>query len=147
MSATNTFEDKILALLFTNTDLTNVGDAAGLQASASDGQFYFSLHTAALADTDSLQTTSEATYTSYARVGVARNSSQWTVLSGNVDNDNAITFPEATGGSNTITDFGLGFNASGGGELQIYGALTASLAVSNGITPQFNSGDLDISVD
>ncbi len=147
MSASNAFEDQLLSLIFTNVAATNIGDAAGLLPSASAGSFFIGLHTATIVDSDSLQTTSEATYTSYARVAVARSAAQWTVSSGNIDNDNAITFPAATGGSNTVTDFTIGQATSGGGGIQIFGALTASLAVSNGITPQFAAGALDISID
>ena len=147
MSATNTFEDGLLSLIFLNTDLADVGDAAGLQNSATAGSMFVSLHTATLSDTTANQSVSEAAYTSYARIGVARSGSGWTVTSGTVDNDAAITFPAATGGSETETDFGLGFAVSGATALHIFGALTASLAVSNGITPEFAAGALDISID
>ena len=146
MPATDLFEDDLLDLIFTNVDAPNVGDAAGLQNSATAGSLYISLHTATLADTHTAQTQDEAAYTSYARVAVARSVAGWTVAAGTVDNDAAITFPKATGGSETETDFGIGSDASGAGNLQIYGALTASLAVSNNITPEYAAGALDISV-
>ncbi len=146
MSATDLFEDDLLDLIFTNVAAPNVGDAGGLLPSAAPGSFHISLHTGTLIDSHTLQTQSEAAYTSYARVAVARGVAKWTVASGTIDNDDAITFPAATGGSETETDFGIGFAASGAGVLQIYGALTSSLAVSNGITPEFASGALDISV-
>lgn len=146
MPATDLFEDDLLDLIFTNVDAPNVGDAAGLQNSATAGSFYISLHTATLNDTHSAQTQDEAAYTSYARVAVARSTSGWTVASGTVDNDAAISFPAATGGSETETYFGIGSALSGAGNLQIYGALTASLAVSSGITPEFAAGALDISL-
>ena len=147
MSATNLFEDDLLDLIMTNVAAPNVGDASGLQPSAAAGNWHISLHTATLNDTHTVQTQSEAAYTSYARVAVVRSTAGWTVASGTADNDAAITFPQATGGSETETDVGLGFAASGAGVLQIYGALTASLAVSNGITPEFAAGALDVSLD
>lgn len=146
MSATDLFEDDLLDLIFTNVAAPNVGDAGGLQPSIAAGNFYISLHTATLADNHTVQTQSEAAYTSYARVSVARSTGGWTITSGTVDNDSAITYPAATGGSETETDFGIGSAASGAGNLQIFGALTSSLAVSNGITPEFAAGSLDISV-
>jgi hypothetical protein len=69
------------------------------------------------------------------------------VASGAVTNAAAIVFPEATSGTNTITHFGVGTGSSGAGYLLYSGALTASLAVSTGIEPQFAAGDLDISED
>ena len=147
MSATNLFEDDLLDLIFTNIAAPNVGDASGLQPSATAGSFYISLHTGNLADSDSAQTVNEAAYTSYARKAVARSTSAWTVAAGVVDNDTAITFPQATGGSETETYMGIGSALSGTGVLQMYGALTASLAVSSGITPEFAAGAFDISID
>lgn len=144
MTATNQFEDDLLDLIFTNVTAPNIGDATGI-AGGTAGSIQVSLHTATLSDTDTLSTASEAAYTSYARETVARSAAGWTVTAGTVDNDAAITFTTATGGSETETDFGLTL-ATTGNYLQIFGALTASLAVSNGITPEFAIGDLDISI-
>lgn len=146
MSATNAFETALLNLYFTNTDHANVGDAAGLQNSAAAGSFYISLHTADPTETGT-QTSSEATYTSYARVAVARSGAGWTVSGNNVSNAAAINFPACTGGTNTITHFGIGSDASGAGNLFFKGALSASLAVSSGITPSFAIGELDVNLD
>lgn len=149
MSATNAAAAANLSLIFENVDWANIGDAAGLQNSATAGSFYISLHTASPGETGN-QTTSEATYTGYARVAVARGTAQWTVTTAdpaNCSNDNAINFAECTGGSNTITHFGVGTDASGNGNLLFFGALTSSLAVSNGITPSFAAGELDINND
>jgi len=145
MTATDQFEDDLLDLIFTNVDAPNIGDAAGLQNSAAPGSAQISLHTGTLLDTHTLTTQTEAAYTSYARETVARSAAGWTVAAGTVDNDAAITFTTATGGSETETDFGITLQATGD-YLQIFGALTSSLAVSNGITPEFAIGDLDISI-
>jgi hypothetical protein len=144
MPATDVLETELLELLFENADFDNIGDAAGLTGSTAPGNLEISLHTGTLTDS-STQTTTEAAYTSYARVDVARAAAQWTATSGTTTNDNAITFPQATGGSETEVDFGIGSDVVAN-ELWIYGALTASLAVSNGITPEFAAGDLDVSV-
>jgi hypothetical protein len=148
MSATNLFEDDLLDLIFTNVDCPNVGDAAGLQNSAGAGSWHISLHTGnAISDTDTLQTASEAAYTNYARQAVARSVAGWTVASGNVDNDAAISFPQSASGPETETDVGLGFAISGAGVLQIWSSLVADLVVNSGITPEFAIGALDISLD
>lgn len=146
MSATNAFETALLTLYFNNTDHANVGDAAGVQNSATAGSFYISLHTADPGETGT-QTTSEATYTSYARVAVARSGAGWTVSGNNASNAAAVNFPACTGGTNTITHFGIGSDVSGAGNLFFKGALSASLAVSSGITPSFAIGDLDVNLD
>ena len=145
MSATNAFETNLLTLYFNNTDHANVGDAGGLQNSAAAGSFYVSLHTGDPGEAGS-QTTSEATYTSYARVAVARSGAGWTISGNNVSNAAAINFPAATGGSDTITHFGIGSDLAGAGNLFFKGALTSSRVISNGITPSFAIGELDVNL-
>lgn len=146
MSATNAFETDLLELIFTNTNIANVGDSTGLRGSSTAGSFYISLHTADPGETGA-QNTSEASYTSYARVAVARSGSGWTVSGNTVSNAAAINFPQATGGSSTVTHFGIGTDSSGAGNLLFSGSLTASLAVSNGITPSFAIGALTVTAD
>jgi hypothetical protein len=150
MSAfTNLAEDDFLDHFFTNTNFPNVGDAAGLQPSATAGSLFASLHLLdAVSDTTTLQTDNETTYTGYARVGVARSTAGWTVLTGTVDNDNLMQFGSMTaGGPVTITDVILGFASSGAGVAQIWGQVLADLIVNNGTNPQFLAGALDISID
>jgi hypothetical protein len=105
---------------------------------------YVSLHTANPGASGS-QTTSEAAYTSYARVAVVRTSSGWSISSETITNVNAITFPQCTGGSETETYVGIGTASSGAGTLLYFGALTSSLAVSNNITPSFAASALSVS--
>ena len=146
MSATNVFENGLLSLIFENANYANVGDATGLRGSTTAGVFYISLHTADPGETGS-QNTTESAYTSYARVSVARSTAGWTVASGVADNDAAINFPACTGSTSTVTNFGIGSDASAAGNLFLKGALSASLAVSSGITPSFAAGALDVSLD
>lgn len=147
MSITNQHETQYLTLVYNNDDITLIGDAAGLLGSATAGSFYVSLHTGDPGEAGD-QTTSEATYTSYARVAVARTTGGFTVSGNSVSNAAAVTFAECTGGSNTITYFGIGTASSGsGGKLLGSGALTSSLAVSANITPEFAIGALTHTVD
>lgn len=146
MSATNVFENGLLSLIFENSNYANVGDATGLRGSSTAGVFWIGLHTANPNETGD-QTTSETAYTNYARVSVARSTAGWTVTSGTADNDGAITFPQCGASGATLTHFGIGSDTSGAGNLFMYGALTASLAVSNLVTPSFAAGTLDVSLD
>jgi len=146
MSATNAFETALLTLYFNNTDHANIGDAGGLQNSASAGSFYISLHTGDPGETGD-QTTSEANYGSYARVAVARSGAGWTISGANASNAAAITFPAASSGSNTITHFGVGSDSSGAGNLFFKGVLGSSRVISTGITPSFATGELDVNLD
>lgn len=143
MSKSNLLENSLLALLFNATAFANLAENDSTSPAT---DLHVSLHTADPGEGGD-QTTNEATYTSYARVAVSRDSGGWTVAGNAVTNAAAIVFPEATGGSNTITHFGVGVAVSGAGQLLYSGALTASLAVSTGIEPQFAAGDLDITED
>lgn len=149
MSATNGFEAKILSLYFENANAANIGDATGLRGSSTAGSVYVSLHTADPGETGS-QTTSEAGYTSYARVAIARSTAGFTV-SGTAPtqaaNDASVTFPACTGSSSACTYFGLGSDSSGAGNLDISGALGSTLTVSTGITPSFAISALVVTLD
>ena len=146
MSMSNASETNLLTMLFNNTDWPNVGDAAGLQNSASAGSFYVALHTADPGDAGT-QATSEAAYTGYARVAVARTVGGWTVSDSQVSNTATVQFGECTAGSATVTHFSVGLLASGAGDILYSGALSASRAVSAGITPLFNPATLVGTVD
>lgn len=146
MSATNVMENGLLSLIFENANYANVGDATGLRGSSTPGSFYISLHTSSAGETGN-QTTNETNYTSYSRQAVARSTAGWTVTSGVADNDAQITFPAATGGSSTITHFGIGSDVSGAGNLFFHGSVSPSLAVSSPIQPYIAAGALDVSLD
>ena len=146
MSMTNAAEAALLDLLFLNTDWANIGDAAGLQNSATAGSFYISLHTADPGEAGN-QSTSEASYTGYARVAVARTAGGWTRTVSTIANTALVQFAQCTGGSSIVTHFGIGTDSSGAGNLLLKGALTSSLSISNGIQPQFAAGAMTATVD
>lgn len=148
MSLSNAAETDLLNLLFNNTNWANLGDATGLRGATTAGSFYISLHTADPGEAGT-QTTSEATYTGYARVAVARTSGGWTVSGATVSNTATITFGACTAGSNTITHFAIGRDSSGTGEIIISGAIggSGSLPVSAGITPSFAASALSATAD
>jgi hypothetical protein len=146
MSMTNAAEAALLDLLFLNTDWANIGDAAGLQNSATAGSFYISLHTADPGEAGD-QSTSEASYTGYARVSVARTAGGWTRTVSTIANTALVQFAQCTGGSSIVTHFGIGTDSTGAGNLLLKGALTSSLSISNGIQPQFAAGAMTATVD
>ena len=153
MSKSNTWESDLLKLVFQNVDAALIGDATGLRGSSTAGVLYLSLHTADPTEGGN-QTSSEATYTSYARVSVVRSAGNWTVTlvdvgPSTVTNANQVTFPQAglASPANTITHIGVGTAATGTGKLLYSGALTSSLAVSQNITPSFAAGTLVITED
>jgi len=143
MSKGNTFENDFLKLIFNAIAIANIADNASTSPLT---DLYVSLHTGDVGESGS-QTTNECAYTSYARVAVARTSGGWTVTDNAVTNASAITFPKATGGSETATHFAVGTDSTGTGKVLYKGALSSSLAISENIQPQFAAGDLDVTED
>jgi hypothetical protein len=96
---------------------------------------------------------------SYARVAVTAGLTQWagtqsagsTAVSsgtgGTTSNNAAITFPAPTANWGVVTHWGI-FDASTGGNLWIYAALTTSKTVNNGDpAPSFAAGALTFQID
>jgi hypothetical protein len=142
MSKGNTFENELLLHIFNNSDIALIGDATGLRGSSTAGSLYVSLHTGDPGEAGT-QTTSECAYTSYARVAVARTAGGWTISGNAVTNAALVQFPQCTGSSETATHFAIGTASSGTGKILYRGALSASLAISSGIQPQFAAGEID----
>jgi len=139
--ASNALETGLIALIFNNTNLANIGDATGLRGSTTAGSLYVSLHTADPGEGGS-QNTNEAAYTSYARVAIARSGAGFTCSTDTASNTAAASFPLCTGGSAACTHFGVGTALSGAGVLLGSAPLDSSLTVTNGITPVFAIGAL-----
>lgn len=134
MGTGSTFANDLLKLIFQATAIANIADNA---VSSPLTNLYCSLHTAD--PSAGTQTTSEAAYTSYARVAVARTSGGWTVSTNTVVPVATISFPAATGGSETETYAGIGTLTSGAGKILFAGAISPTIAVSNGVTPQLTT--------
>ncbi len=147
MSATDGFEGELLDLLFLNTSIANIGDATGIVGSTAAGNAHIAIFTADPTDTGSV--TNECDYTSYARVAVARNGSNWSRSGNEVDNVNPVSFPASTGGGDdTATHYAWCKGATPGvADLLIVGALGSSLLISSGVTPEFAAGDCNFSAD
>lgn len=146
MSASNSFETALLALVFNNSNFANVGDSTGLRGSTAAGSFYIALYTADPGEAGTA-VTNEAAYTNYARVAVARSAAGFTVSGNTVSNAAQVAFPTCGTTGATVTHFGIVETASGAGALHFSGALGSSVAISNGITPSFNAGQLTVTAD
>ena len=146
MSMSNTSENNLLLLLFNNTAWANIGDATGIRNSSTAGSFYVRLHTADPGDAGTGDT-SEVSYTGYAPVAVARSSAGFTVSGSTVSNTSTVQFGECTAGSGTVTHFSVCDGSGAGANIIYSGSLSASRAISAGITPLFNAGALQGTVD
>jgi hypothetical protein len=135
MSKSNAFENSLLRLIFNATAIANLAD----NASASPlTNLFVSLHSADPGEAGN-QSTSEATYTSYARVALARTSGGWTVTANSVSPVANIDFPAATGGTETLSYFGVGTASTGSGVLYYSGTITPNIAVSSGVIPRLTT--------
>jgi hypothetical protein len=101
----------------------------------------------------------EVTGNAYARVGVASSLANWagtqgagttaasSGTSGTTSNNGAVAFPTPTpSGWGTVTGVGI-FDASTGGNLLIWAALTASKTINAGDSVSFPAGSLSFQID
>jgi len=137
----------LLNHVLNNIAWANVGDVTGLPAGTA-GSLYVSLHTADPGAGGS-QTTSEAAYTGYARIAVARDNTWWTVAALAALNAKVITFGQSSTGPETETYIGIGTASSGTGHLLFRGLISspaAGLVVNPNITPSIAIGAGSVSV-
>jgi len=133
MPKSTTFSNDIMLLIF---NATAIADLAENDTSAPLTSLYLSLHTAS-PGIGGAQTTNETAYTNYARIAVTRNAGGWTVASGAATNTALAQFAQCGVTGATITHIAIGTASSGAGKVLYAGALNSSLAVSNGVQPQF----------
>jgi hypothetical protein len=136
MSKSDFLENAILKLLFNATAIANIADNA---ASSPLTNLFWALHTADPGDAGT-QATSEATYTSYARVSVARTTGGMTAATAGSTSPVAnVVFPAATGPTLptvvSITFFSIGIASSGATSILYSGTVTPTINVSNGVQP------------
>ena len=131
----------VLALIF---NATAWADIAENDSSAPATNLYLSLHTAD-PGVGNNQTTNETAYTNYVRIAVLRTTGGWDApASGATQNAALAQFAQCGVTGATLTHVAIGTASSGAGTVLYAGALTSSLAVANGIQPQFAVGALDV---
>lgn len=132
--------NSIVNLMYRATAWANVADNASASPLTNT---YVSMHTSSPGTGDD-QTTNETAYTNYARQAVAR-STGWDAASGGATaNAATISFPQCGVTGATLSHVAVGTASSSTGHVWHQGALNSSLAVANGITPQFAAGALTI---
>jgi hypothetical protein len=126
MSFTNTFETRVLTWVFTNSSATR------------PAAWFVALYTGAPNDAGG---GTEVSGGAYARQAVT-----FSVSGDTATNTGAIEYPTATAGYGTVTHVGI-FDASTGGNLIAYAALTASKNIDTGDVLRLPAGDLDVTLD
>lgn len=141
MPKSTSASNAIINLLYRAVAWANIADNA---ASSPLSAIFISLHTASLTAGGSGQNENETSYTNYARQSTARSSGWAAASAGQTSNAGQVNFPQCGATGATLTYVATGRAVSGAGEVFHYGALNSSLAVANGITPQFAIGALTV---
>lgn len=134
MAKSSTFDNDFLNLVFKGTAIANLADNT---ATAPLTSLFVALHTAD-PGVGGTQATSEAAYTGYARVAVARGAG-WTVTGNSVSPAATIAFPAGTGGTGTATFFSVGVASTGATKILYSGAISPTITLGAGITPQLTT--------
>jgi len=135
MGIADATENALLLLIFNATAWANYADNA---ASSPQTNIHCALHTGDPGDSGNMST-SEAAYTSYARVNQARSGSGWTVTANSVSPAANIEFPAGTGGSGTVTHFSVGKTGGGTAAILFSGTVTPNIVTGSGITPRLTT--------
>jgi len=137
MSKGDTFENDLLKLIFNATAIANLADNA---ASAPITNLFIALHTADPGEAG-VQTTSEAAYTGYARMPLARTTGGWTVTANSVSPVADVVFGNCTASPGAaITHASVGTLTSGAGKVLYKGALSASITMAINVQPVITAG-------
>lgn len=126
MSFSNTFENRVLTWVFTAGSATR------------PTSWHVALFTSNPAEDGSGTEVSGGDY--------ARQSATFTVTGNAASNSAAIEFPTATASYGTVTHVGI-YDASTGGNLIAYAALTSSKAIDTGDVLRLPASDIDITLD
>jgi hypothetical protein len=155
MAAMSDFlENKLIDFLFRGQALGITGASAA--AGTGPTNLYYGLLTAAPSDTGG---GTEVTGGSYARVTVASSLVNYAGTqaaasttassgsSGTTSNNAAITFPAPTANWGVVSHFGV-YDATSGGNLLFWGALTVSKTINNGdASPSFAAAAFSLQLD
>jgi hypothetical protein len=136
MGKSNTLSAAWLALVFQGTTITGIAQNV---VSGAITTLWVALHTSDPGP-GGLQNTNEAAYTGYARVGVVRTSSGWSLTGEEINPVANITFPTATGGSETETFCSIGTAQTGAGEILYSGPIVPPISVTPGVPPTLLTG-------
>lgn len=140
MGKNNFLSNAILKLIFNATAIANIADNASVSPLTN---LFWALHTAD-PTASGLQNASEATYTGYARVPVARTTAGMTASTTQSTSPVAnVDFPIATGPTLptvvAITFASIGVAVSGATNILYSGPVTPTINVSNGVTPRLTT--------
>ena len=124
-----------LKLIYNATGIANIADNT---ATSPLTNIYVSLHTAD--PSAGTQSTSEVSYTGYARQAVARTTGGWAVTGESCSPVANIVFPVSTSGTPTVTNFATGTLSTGAGVVIDAGTVTPNIVVSTSVAQTLTTG-------
>jgi hypothetical protein len=139
MSKSQDFQNALLAHIFLNEPIANVGDATGLRGSVAPGSLYVAMHTSDPGEAGSA-ITGETAYGGYVRRALERSTVGFTRTGSRVRPTNNVDFPMCSSNPGSpLTFFSIVTTASGAGMILYSGALTPNINVAIGIVPRLKS--------
>ncbi len=134
MAFSNAWGGAILAYFFNGT---------AVPSNYTTTNHYLALHTAD-PGVGGTQTTSEISYTGYARLPLVRNTTgEWTVSGKTAQNAIARLFGAMSGGAGgTVTHLSVGELITTGGVVLTSGAVSPNISVTSGVQPNFPIGSI-----
>lgn len=143
MSMSNSAENSVLDLIFSATTWANYAINA---TSSPETNIHTALATADPGDGGTMST-SEAAYTNYVRVNVARSTGFNAASSGAVTPAANIDFASSGASGSTITHFSFGKTGGGTAIIIVSGTVTPNIAIgAAGITPRLTTAT-SVSID
>jgi hypothetical protein len=135
MSFSNSAETSLNTYIFVGTDVPWNANT----------DLWLALHTADPGEAGTA-TTSEATYTGYARASISR-ATGFSISGATVSNVALVQFPLCTAGSSSCTHVSIVTTSSGAGTIIVSGALNSTTNVVAGVRPQFDAAALVFTLD
>jgi hypothetical protein len=140
MAKSTVMAEEWLDHYFLNSAMAGIGDAGGLQPSATQGSIWVSAHTAN-PGVGGTQSTNEATYTGYSRSEKTRSIGSWNRSGTTMRNNNTIACGTNSGASQTITHICYGDDEVGAGKLRYILEMPTPIVVGNGESLTFAGFD------
>jgi len=121
-----------------------IDHAFGAQVLTPEVTLYCALAKGAVSESDDGSTFDEADYTSYARIALINDNTNFpNSVAGEKTIGVDVSFPQSTGGTNTIVEFII-LDAATNGEIVAGGSLTISQIVTSCIQPVFLAGEVEL---
>ena len=123
-----------------------LGQVFGAASDTPASTYYIGLATGSIDEDGGNLSTVEVAGGSYARIAESNGASEWLVNGSSSENRQQITFPTATAGWGTVTDYFISKDSTGSSNLCVVGSLVSSKTILTGNVASFASGQISITL-